>query len=116
MIETLSKIKKISMDLTIENGVAPTKEEIAYDILKEYNQLDDINVPKKTFEASDYNSRYEVTEDLGATKLQLNIIGILSETGSVESVIDANGFGLFVADKPNGAQNCIYTVARNARH
>lgn len=30
MIETLSKIKKISMDLTIENGAAPTKEEIAY--------------------------------------------------------------------------------------
>ncbi len=30
MIETLSKIKKISMDLTIENGTAPTKEEIAY--------------------------------------------------------------------------------------
>ena len=32
MIETLSKIKKISMDLTIENGVAPTKEEIAFKI------------------------------------------------------------------------------------
>ena len=32
MIETLSKIKKISTDLTIENGVAPTKEEIAYKI------------------------------------------------------------------------------------
>lgn len=32
MIETLSKIKKISLDLTIENGVAPTKEEIAYKI------------------------------------------------------------------------------------
>ena len=32
MIETLSKIKKISMDLTIENGAAPTKEEIAYKI------------------------------------------------------------------------------------
>ncbi|MCD7880052.1 MAG: sigma-70 family RNA polymerase sigma factor [Candidatus Gastranaerophilales bacterium] len=32
MIETLSKIKKISMDLTIENGAAPTKEEIAYRI------------------------------------------------------------------------------------
>ncbi len=32
MIETLSKIKKISMDLTIENGIAPTKEEIAYKI------------------------------------------------------------------------------------
>lgn len=30
MIETLSKIKKVSMDLTIENGAAPTKEEIAY--------------------------------------------------------------------------------------
>ena len=30
MIETLSKIKKVSMDLTIENGTAPTKEEIAY--------------------------------------------------------------------------------------
>ena len=30
MIETLSKIKKISMDLTIENGTAPTKDEIAY--------------------------------------------------------------------------------------
>ena len=29
MIETLSKIKKISLDLTIENGAAPTKEEIA---------------------------------------------------------------------------------------
>ncbi len=29
MIETLSKIKKISLDLTIENGIAPTKEEIA---------------------------------------------------------------------------------------
>ncbi len=32
MIETLSKIKKISLDLTIENGAAPTKEEIAYKI------------------------------------------------------------------------------------
>ena len=32
MIETLSRIKKISMDLTIENGTAPTKEEIAYKI------------------------------------------------------------------------------------
>ena len=32
MIETLTKIKKISMDLTIENGTAPTKEEIAYKI------------------------------------------------------------------------------------
>ncbi len=32
MIETLSKIKKISMDLTIDNGTAPTKEEIAYKI------------------------------------------------------------------------------------
>ena len=32
MIETLGKIKKISTDLTIENGVAPTKEEIAYKI------------------------------------------------------------------------------------
>ncbi len=32
MIETLSKIKKISLDLTIENGMAPTKEEIAYKI------------------------------------------------------------------------------------
>lgn len=32
MIETLSKIKKISTDLTIENGAAPTKEEIAYRI------------------------------------------------------------------------------------
>lgn len=32
MIETLSKIKKISLDLTIENGIAPTKEEIAYKI------------------------------------------------------------------------------------
>ena len=32
MIETLSKIKKISMDLTIENGVAPTKEEIEYKV------------------------------------------------------------------------------------
>lgn len=32
MIETLSKIKKISMDLTIENGMAPTKEEIAFKI------------------------------------------------------------------------------------
>ena len=32
MIETLSKIKKISMDLTIENGTAPTKEEIAFKI------------------------------------------------------------------------------------
>ncbi len=32
MIETLSKIKKISIDLTIENGTAPTKEEIAYKI------------------------------------------------------------------------------------
>ena len=30
MIETLSKIKKVSMDLTIENGTAPTKDEIAY--------------------------------------------------------------------------------------
>lgn len=32
MIETLSKIKKVSLDLTIENGAAPTKEEIAYKI------------------------------------------------------------------------------------
>lgn len=32
MIETLSKIKKISIDLTIENGAAPTKEEIAFKI------------------------------------------------------------------------------------
>ena len=32
MIETLTKIKKISMDMTIENGTAPTKEEIAYKI------------------------------------------------------------------------------------
>ncbi len=32
MIETLSRIKKISTDLTIENGAAPTKEEIAYKI------------------------------------------------------------------------------------
>lgn len=32
MIETLSRIKKISLDLTIENGTAPTKEEIAYKI------------------------------------------------------------------------------------
>ncbi len=32
MIETLGKIKKISTDLTIENGAAPTKEEIAYKI------------------------------------------------------------------------------------
>ncbi len=32
MIETLTKIKKISMDLTIENGTAPTKEEIAFKI------------------------------------------------------------------------------------
>ncbi len=32
MIETLSKIKKISTDLTIENGAAPSKEEIAYKI------------------------------------------------------------------------------------
>lgn len=32
MIETLSRIKKVSMDLTIENGTAPTKEEIAYKI------------------------------------------------------------------------------------
>ncbi len=32
MIETLSRIKKISTDLTIENGTAPTKEEIAYKI------------------------------------------------------------------------------------
>jgi RNA polymerase primary sigma factor len=32
MIETLSKIKKISIDLTIENGTAPTKEEIAFKI------------------------------------------------------------------------------------
>ncbi|MCD7780078.1 MAG: sigma-70 family RNA polymerase sigma factor [Candidatus Gastranaerophilales bacterium] len=32
MIETLSKIKKISTDLTIDNGAAPTKEEIAYKI------------------------------------------------------------------------------------
>lgn len=30
MIETLSRIKKISTDLTIENGAAPNKEEIAY--------------------------------------------------------------------------------------
>lgn len=32
MIETLGKIKKISTDLTIENGSAPSKEEIAYKI------------------------------------------------------------------------------------
>lgn len=39
MIETLSKIKKISMDLTIENGAAPTKEEIAYKIGMPVNKL-----------------------------------------------------------------------------
>ncbi len=32
MIETLGKIKKVSMDLTIEHGHAPTKEEIAYKV------------------------------------------------------------------------------------
>ncbi len=32
MIETLSKIKKISLDLTLENGTPPSKEEIAYKI------------------------------------------------------------------------------------
>ena len=30
MIETLSKIKKVTMDLTTETGKAPSKEEIAY--------------------------------------------------------------------------------------
>ena len=39
MIETLSKIKKISMDLTIENGAAPTKEEIAYKIGMQVQKL-----------------------------------------------------------------------------
>ena len=39
MIETLSKIKKITMDLTIENGVAPTKEEIAHKIGMNVNKL-----------------------------------------------------------------------------
>lgn len=39
MIETLSKIKKISLDLTIENGHAPTKEEIAYRVGMPLNKL-----------------------------------------------------------------------------
>ncbi len=39
MIETLSRIKKISLDLTIENGHAPTKEEIAYRVGMPVNKL-----------------------------------------------------------------------------
>ncbi len=39
MIETLSKIKKISLDLTIEYGHAPTKEEIAYKVGMPVNKL-----------------------------------------------------------------------------
>ena len=39
MIETLGKIKKVSMDLTIEYGHAPTKEEIAYRVGMPVNKL-----------------------------------------------------------------------------
>ncbi len=39
MIETLGKIKKVSMDLTIEQGHAPTKEEIAYKVGMPVNKL-----------------------------------------------------------------------------
>lgn len=39
MIETLSRIKKISLDITIETGHAPTKEEIAYRVGMPVNKL-----------------------------------------------------------------------------
>lgn len=39
MIETLSRIKKISLDLTLENGQPPTKEEIAYRVGMPVNKL-----------------------------------------------------------------------------
>lgn len=39
MIETLSKIRKVSLDLTTENGQAPTKEEIAYNVGMPVNKL-----------------------------------------------------------------------------
>lgn len=39
MIETLSKIRKVSLDLTIENGHAPTKEEVAYNVGMPVNKL-----------------------------------------------------------------------------
>lgn len=39
MIETLTKIKRISLDITIETGHAPTKEEIAYRVGMPVNKL-----------------------------------------------------------------------------
>ena len=39
MIETLSKIKKVTMDLTTESGKAPSKEEIAYRVGIPVNKL-----------------------------------------------------------------------------
>lgn len=39
MIETLSKIKKVSLDLTLEYGHAPSKEEIAYKVGMPLNKL-----------------------------------------------------------------------------
>lgn len=39
MIETLSRIKKISLDITLETGHAPTKEEIAYRVGMPVNKL-----------------------------------------------------------------------------
>lgn len=42
MIETLSKIKKVSTELTIQNGYVPGKEELAYKVglsLSRFNQL-----------------------------------------------------------------------------
>ncbi|MDD3238135.1 MAG: sigma-70 family RNA polymerase sigma factor [Candidatus Gastranaerophilales bacterium] len=39
MIETLSKIKKVSLDLTMDYGHAPSKEEIAYKVGMSVNKL-----------------------------------------------------------------------------
>lgn len=39
MIETLSKIKKVTMDLTTETGKVPSKEEIAYRVGIPVNKL-----------------------------------------------------------------------------
>lgn len=39
MIETLSRIRKVSLDFTIEHGHAPTKEEVAYNVGMPVNKL-----------------------------------------------------------------------------
>ncbi|MBR3890108.1 hypothetical protein IKJ53_06290, partial [bacterium] len=84
-----------------ENIDESSKQYVVYDILKEYNQLDDSNIPVKNFIAPNSSARYLVSEDLGATKRQLNVKGVLSNAGNVESIIDANGHTLFNVD--NGA-------------